>query len=209
MGDSPHQITRREMLKRGAVIGGTVLWATPVVQTLGMGRAFAATPSDVCIGSCAVRVVDFAQGTTKDGNTITNPSRIDPTRALGPPGNGFYSLGYGGWMIMELGVAYYSGKNGEALVVETTVGAATYPLEKARVGVSDSPGGPWNWFADLATNKNPSPGYTKTMYNLDLLLGPNEVVRYVKLVDLTNDPDHIPSADGFDVDSVCVTCPAP
>jgi hypothetical protein len=38
-------ITRRDLLKRGAALGGAVVWATPVVQTLGMGRAFAQVPS--------------------------------------------------------------------------------------------------------------------------------------------------------------------
>lgn len=38
-------ITRRDLLRRGAVLGGAVVWATPVVQTLGMGRAFAQTAS--------------------------------------------------------------------------------------------------------------------------------------------------------------------
>jgi hypothetical protein len=33
-------MTRRDLLRRGAVVGGTLLWATPVVQSIG-GRAFA------------------------------------------------------------------------------------------------------------------------------------------------------------------------
>jgi hypothetical protein len=33
-------ISRRDLLKRGAVVGGTVLWATPAIQTLG-SKAFA------------------------------------------------------------------------------------------------------------------------------------------------------------------------
>jgi hypothetical protein len=40
-------ISRRDLLKRGAALGGAVMWATPVVQTLGMGRAFAQTASPV------------------------------------------------------------------------------------------------------------------------------------------------------------------
>ncbi len=40
-------ITRRDLLRRGAVLGGAVMWTTPVVQTLGMGRAFAQTASPV------------------------------------------------------------------------------------------------------------------------------------------------------------------
>lgn len=38
-------ISRRDLLKKGAALGGAVMWATPVVQTLGMGRAFAQTAS--------------------------------------------------------------------------------------------------------------------------------------------------------------------
>lgn len=49
MDERPGLVTRRDVLKRGAAIGGTVLWVTPLVQTLGMGRAFAAdTSSDPC-----------------------------------------------------------------------------------------------------------------------------------------------------------------
>jgi len=42
-----HGITRRDLLRRGAALGGAVVWATPIVQTLGMGRAFASTASPV------------------------------------------------------------------------------------------------------------------------------------------------------------------
>ena len=46
MAENENQgITRRDLLKRGAALGGAVVWATPVVQTLGMGRAFAQTAS--------------------------------------------------------------------------------------------------------------------------------------------------------------------
>lgn len=48
MGEETSQgITRRDLLRRGAVLGGAVVWTTPVVQTLGMGRAFASTASPV------------------------------------------------------------------------------------------------------------------------------------------------------------------
>lgn len=46
MGEETGQgITRRDLLRKGAVLGGAVVWTTPVVQTLGMGRAFAQTAS--------------------------------------------------------------------------------------------------------------------------------------------------------------------
>ena len=41
VGDTHELTTRREILKRGAIVGGGVLWVTPVVQTLGMGTASA------------------------------------------------------------------------------------------------------------------------------------------------------------------------
>ena len=39
-------ITRREALKRGVAIGATAIWATPVVQSIGMTPAFAQAVSD-------------------------------------------------------------------------------------------------------------------------------------------------------------------
>ena len=38
-------ISRRDLLKRGAALGGAVVWMTPLVQTVGMGPAFAETVS--------------------------------------------------------------------------------------------------------------------------------------------------------------------
>ena len=38
-------ITRRDLLKKGAALGGAVVWVTPIVQSVGMGRAFAQAPS--------------------------------------------------------------------------------------------------------------------------------------------------------------------
>jgi hypothetical protein len=48
VGEEVNQgLTRRDLLRRGAVLGGAVIWTTPVVQTLGMGRAFAQTASPI------------------------------------------------------------------------------------------------------------------------------------------------------------------
>jgi hypothetical protein len=41
-------LTRRQMLKRSAVVGGTLVWATPVVQSLGQPAFAAGTPIDGC-----------------------------------------------------------------------------------------------------------------------------------------------------------------
>ena len=41
-GDQLGGITRRQALKRGAILGGALVWATPVVQVVGMRPALAA-----------------------------------------------------------------------------------------------------------------------------------------------------------------------
>ena len=47
---SESTLSRREFLKRGAVVGGAAVWMTPVVQTVGMSSAFAQATSP---GDCA------------------------------------------------------------------------------------------------------------------------------------------------------------
>jgi len=208
MPEDLQKITRREMLKRGAVVGGSVLWATPVVQTLGMGRAFAATPSDVCIASWANSVVSYNRGTRKDGTDVLL-ARRDPNSALGAPDNKFVSLGYGGTLVVGLATAYYSGHNGEAIVVETSGGNAPYVLERASVAVSGNPGGPWV-AAGFASNANPGTTNAEirtTVIPLDGIAGLPAIVRYVRLIDATNSAPHDDSSDGYDVNAVGIGCP--
>lgn len=42
-------LTRRELLKKGAALGGALVWAAPTVQIIGMQPAMAAHVSDLCI----------------------------------------------------------------------------------------------------------------------------------------------------------------
>ena len=44
----PGGITRREALRRGALLGGALTWATPIVQVLGMKPALAQAVSPAC-----------------------------------------------------------------------------------------------------------------------------------------------------------------
>lgn len=57
-------ITRRDLLRKGAVLGGAVVWVTPVVQTVGMGRAFAANPSPT---PCSPAISYIAMNVTCNG----------------------------------------------------------------------------------------------------------------------------------------------
>lgn len=45
-------LTRRDILKRGAAFGGALMWATPVVQVMGMSPAHARPVSPGCIRYC-------------------------------------------------------------------------------------------------------------------------------------------------------------
>ena len=48
--DTPNEsgLTRRELLKKGAVLGGALVWAAPVVQVIGMRPAMAQSTSPDC-----------------------------------------------------------------------------------------------------------------------------------------------------------------
>jgi hypothetical protein len=47
--EEPRGITRREALRKGALLGGALAWATPVVQVVGMKPALAQTTSPPCV----------------------------------------------------------------------------------------------------------------------------------------------------------------
>lgn len=56
-------ISRRDLLKRGAVVGGTLIWAAPVIESLA-APAFASTSP--VVGSCCQ-----CEGTDSHGNTVS------------------------------------------------------------------------------------------------------------------------------------------
>lgn len=204
MSETNQGMTRRELLKRGAVVGGTVLWATPVVQTLGMARAYAETPSDNCVASWADSVYSYVQGLTKAGGPIAD-GRHTAANAVGAPDGKFVSLGYGGEIVVHLAVAYFSGKNGEAVVIETSGGSAPYVREQADVYVSNGATGPFV-YAGVASNQNASPNEKKTLIPLDGVPGLPYKVTHIKLVDTTDSTPHDDASDGFDVDAVGIGC---
>jgi hypothetical protein len=80
-------ITRRDLLKRGALVGGAVLWATPVVQVVGMGRAYAKDVSPNCTRFCLKWNVDAnaatGGGTCTDNGNLSQPIWSNTWEALG------------------------------------------------------------------------------------------------------------------------------
>ena len=70
-------LSRRDLLKRGAALGGALVWVTPIVQVVGMRPAFAQTvsPGGVCDVFYAVKI---GQGGGCE----------DISGQIGPPGGG-------------------------------------------------------------------------------------------------------------------------
>ena len=91
-------ISRRQALKKGAVVGGTVLWATPVIQSIGMSRAFGQQPSPVIepgpgISFIAVR---FVCGGTTFVVKLEDIDNTDTFTCLGPGEGEFCGLNLSG-----------------------------------------------------------------------------------------------------------------
>ena len=79
-GASKQQTTRREALKRGALVAGTAVWVTPVVQALAMSQASAQQPSG------GVQPRDHIDSGRGNGSFPT-PTDLDPGRS-GPVNEG-------------------------------------------------------------------------------------------------------------------------
>ena len=61
-------MSRREALQKGALVGGTVLWVTPLVQSVGMSPAAAQTTSSAGQGLRGISFIEFRF--TCDGGTF-------------------------------------------------------------------------------------------------------------------------------------------
>lgn len=67
-------ISRRTLIKRGAVVGGTLVWATPVVQSLTAPAFAAGSPP------CSLAVTNNGQGAACQELGVLTPS-ADPGNA--------------------------------------------------------------------------------------------------------------------------------
>ena len=63
-------ISRRDIIKRGAIVGGTLVWAVPVVQSIG-GTAFAASTQASQACNCVTFVCRTNQNGTHQIKTCT------------------------------------------------------------------------------------------------------------------------------------------
>lgn len=150
-------------------------------------------------------VVSFAQGLRKDTSAV-DPARSDPSMALGVEDGQFVSLGYGG----EIIIAFPTFVGGDLTITAFEATNGSYPEERADVYVSPDA---INWelvgTADNLTNQPESEPHP-TVFDI----GSGKCIRYVRMVDTTDDSLHANTSDGFDLDAVmadfseeCSLCP--
>ncbi len=137
-------------------------------------------------------VVGSEQGKRKD-NTAVLLSRSNPAEALGANDGVFYSLGFGGSIILSFEQYMEDGIGDDLFVYETTNGS--YPLETASVEVSKDG---VNWFMLTEQAVNTGGGMT----GLDVSETGLDWFRYVQITDTTNPALHQNDADGFDLNAV-------
>ncbi len=93
MDTNSNAVSRREILKRGAFVGGAVLWIAPAVQVVGMGSAFAKDVSPDCSRYCIKWDVDVNAETgeltcVNGGKISAYPMRGNTWEEMGSPGKG-------------------------------------------------------------------------------------------------------------------------
>lgn len=62
----PHGLTRREALKKGALLGGALVWTTPAVQAIGIMPAHAQEVSPFCEVRISFGATEMCLRTTPD-----------------------------------------------------------------------------------------------------------------------------------------------
>jgi hypothetical protein len=148
----------------------------------------------------ASSVVSNTPGTLANGGPVVDPSRINPSNALGPEDDKFYSLGFGGTLVLKFDQAY----SGTLLLSFEQTIVNGYPREAADVYVSKDGVG---WvFVGQVDNLNDQSEPVRP----DQLTLPAGCWQFVKLVDKSVKADYLPpnpnrpEADGFDVNAIAI-----
>jgi hypothetical protein len=154
-------------------------------------------------------IVDSQQGLRKDGSAV-RPGRSEPSAVLTWDTNrletDFFSLGFGGGIVVEFDCCIRNGEGPDVLVVEDTWGS--YPSETAGVYAS-ADGENWLYLGE-ANNATRDTTYDwQTVSQFDL--GELECARFIKIIDTTDSGPLPQDADGFDLNTIqalqdCVEC---
>ena len=154
-------LTRRELLKKGAVLGGALVWAAPVVQVIGMRPAMAQAVSSVCPNLYCLKAevsggslgsfgpLGGGQGQGK-GNCLKSPEDCDPNvpesilkwldeHWTGDPETGFIVTLPPGCRLAELsgGSEDHFGRSGVAAATKCGRGHESGPCIQAELAGND------------------------------------------------------------------------
>lgn len=148
----------------------------------------------------ASSVVSYQQGKKKDGSAV-DELRSNPEQGLvyetdQNPEN-FFSLGFGGEIIVEFDCPIINGEGNDVRIIEDTWG--TYPLEIAEVWASNDEE---DWtLLGTADNTTRDPDFNiHTIAEFDL--GDLMWANYIKVVDISDPIVHNSNADGYDLNAV-------
>lgn len=154
-------------------------------------------PEEGCYGS-EVIAGSYLPGLDKNGKPLTNPKRIDPSKALGKPQDdntyNFVSLGYGGQITIGFDGVVYNEPGDDLMIVETSFGNPSFTTyqESADVFVTQN-GIDFYFIGSVQTNQSA---------RLDIDNAPIylQYITQVRVVDTT--PANSISLDGFDLDGI-------
>lgn len=150
---------------------------------------------DVCIpGLTYPDNVTVNQAKRKNGTNVL-AARSDPETVKGQTDNQFYSLGFGGVMVLEFETRIDNGPGFDLGIAEVTNGRSTYPEELATVEVSQD-GESWIYLGQASSRA--TSGLNR--YDLDTIAMP--WIRFMRLTDVSNPGPFEATADGFDIDSI-------
>lgn len=199
------------------IAGGTFAWFTNSAEsenvhfTAGTVSIEAGRIIDINDSESGVRrgtffpdsVYESEQGPDINGDEIKAIlGRNDPIVVLNDT-DAFFSLGFGGYVIVEFEHAIYAPE----IVIVTEVTGGTYPLEQALISVSTT-GEDGDW-TDVGTATNINRSGNNSITNIPIEDVP--YVKFIKIVDNTHMDDFDPmpsggnSPDGFDLKSIQVT----
>jgi hypothetical protein len=143
----------------------------------------------------ASAVFSSKQGLRKDGKPVL-PERSVPEYGLNLDST-FFSLGFGGEIIVEFDCPISNGEGNDVVIWEETWGQ--YPLETAEVLASMKGKNDWTY---LGTANNLTDLGTKNQHPSEFDLGDLKSAKYIKIIDTTNPDIHGADADGFDLNAV-------
>ena len=192
--------------------GDAFFWLTTTTADDGFLTQYSEAPiceecEDELGGGWADNVEDYNRAKKKDGTDITDPNRTDPEEVLDEedwePGDndGFFSLGFGGWIIVSFKNFVPDVEGNDISIHEATNGTfpTGYPEETALIEVSQD-GSVWY---ELGQASNLT-GADRVTY-FDFASTGLAWIKYVRVTDTTDSSPHDSGADGFDLDAVDAT----